>query len=171
MSHIKTLISARTGKKSYRVHIRTSAKTITKTFKKKSDAVQFSRTIEGNKDVLNSLVDPFLNQTFTEALETFIPAENAEPITGNDRNFRSRLETFEVLHGHLPLNQIKKSHVKQWLDSLGLAPATVNRHKTCFGSFSKWINLHVDVLWQPHRGIVERSTLRNITEQAMEHLA
>jgi len=40
MSHIKTLISARTGKKSYRVHIRTSTKTITKTFKKKSDAVR-----------------------------------------------------------------------------------------------------------------------------------
>lgn len=153
MAHIKTLVSPRTGKKSYRVHIRTPKKTLTKTFKKKTDAVAYSRKIEGSQDIIDSLTDPILNQTFTESLEQFIPAGDKQPAIGNDRNFRMRLESFESLFGQLKLNQIKKSHVKQWLDGLDLAPATVNRHKNCFGTFSKWVNTQIESHWNPHKNI------------------
>jgi len=64
MSHIKKLVATRTGKVSFRAHIRTNLKTITKTFKKKSDAVAFARKIEGSQDIIDALTDPILNQTF-----------------------------------------------------------------------------------------------------------
>jgi len=153
MSHIKKLVSTRTGKVSFRAHIRTNLKTITKTFKKKSDAVAFVRKIEGSQDIIDALTDPILNQTFTESLEQFIPTGEKQPGIGNDRNFRRRLETFDDLFGELKLNQIKKSHVKQWLDGLDLAPATINRHKNCFGTFAKWVNTHIDGEWNPHKNI------------------
>jgi len=136
--HIERKVSAITGKVTFKGYVRVGVKQLTKTCKKKSEVVAWARTIEGNSDIADSLVEPVLNLTFTEALEQFIPTDKKEPIHGNDRNFRSRLKTFEP--AHLKLNQIKKSHVKHWLDSLDLAPATINRHRSCFGSFAKWVN-------------------------------
>ena len=99
MAHIKTLVSPRTGKKSYQVHIRTASKTITKTFKKKSDAVAFSRKVEGNTDILGILSNPLLEQTFSDAIKEF-------NYSGSDADIHHRLEVFAEDIGHLKLSNI-----------------------------------------------------------------
>jgi len=71
MSHIKKLVSDHTEKVSFRVHIRTNKKTITKTFKLKKDALSFARTIEGNTGIKDALTEPLLNQTFTKVLKVY----------------------------------------------------------------------------------------------------
>lgn len=153
MAHIKTMLSIKTGKKSYRVFIKIPhKKTITKVFKKKSDAVKYSRTIEGNNDLKDSLVDPVLNQTFSEALKEY-------KHVGNDPDMMNRLNYFGSQFGQLKINQIKKSHVLKALNDLiplrNLKPATQNRYKNSFGTFAKWITLQVDIVWKPHVGIAK----------------
>ncbi len=145
MSHIKKLISSRTGKVSFRVHIRTNQKTITKTFKLKKDALAFSRTIEGNTGIKDSLTEPLLNQTFSELLKLYTDE-------------KSRLKYFKDYFGDLKLNQIKKSNIRIALDSIKASPATINRYRNDFGSFSKWITSQLDdVQWHPQQGIVRKT--------------
>ncbi|MCU7837013.1 MAG: tyrosine-type recombinase/integrase, partial [gamma proteobacterium symbiont of Taylorina sp.] len=156
MSHIKKLISAKTGKISFRVHIRTNQKTITKTFKLKKDALSFSRTIEGNANIKDALTEPLLNRTFSDLLLIY-PSE------------KSRLKYFNDYFGDLKLNQIKKSHIVFALDSLKLAPATINRYKNDFGSFSKWVNRQLDdTKWNPQQGI-QRKTEPESRQDYLSH--
>ncbi len=147
MAHIKKLVSPRTGKISYRVHIRTHQKTITKTFKLKKDAVSFAQTIEGNHNLKDVLTEPLLNQTFKKILSDY-PGEDY------------RLNYFSKEIGCLKLNQIKKSQINNCLNALAesAAPATVNRYRNDFGSFAKWVNAQLDdTQWNPQKGIARKT--------------
>lgn len=166
MAHIKKLTSARTGKISYRVHIRTQQKTITKTFKLKKDALSFAQTIEGNSGIKDALTEPLLNQTF----QTLIDQYCRIPI--NDTIY-SRLNFFAQSFGQLKLNQIKKSHIRSVLNELagrGRSAGTVNRYLNDFGSFSKWVNNQLDdTTWKPQRGI-ERKTEPESRQDYLSHI-
>lgn len=141
MAHIKKLVSKKTGKVSFRVHIRTQLKTITKTFKLKKDAVSFAQTIEGNSGIKDALSEPLLNETFVSLLEIY---------TGD----KSRLTFFAEQFHQLKLNQIKKSTVVAALDNLTVSNGTINRYHNDLGSFAKWINAQLDdTTWNPHLGI------------------
>lgn len=158
MAHIKKLISSRTGKVSFRVHIRTKQKTITKTFKLKKDALSFAQTIEGNSGIKDALTEPLLNRTFKELLEIY---------TGD----KSRLKFFSSQFGELKLNQIKKSYILNSLDIIDehSAPGTVNRYRNDLGSFSKWINNQLDdTQWHPQKGI-QRKTEPSSRQDYLTH--
>ena len=154
MAHIKKLTSARTGKVSFRVHIRANQKTITKTFKLKKDALSFARTIEGNSGIKDALTEPLLNQTFQILIDDYCR------IPVNDTIY-TRLSFFAQRIGNLKLNQIKKSHIKAILDelaSLGRSAGTVNRYRNDLGSFAKWVNAQLDdTQWNPQRGIARKT--------------
>lgn len=153
MAHIKKIVSTKTGKTSYRVFIKTSTKTITKTFKRKSDALAFSKTLEGNQDIQDILTHPILNQTFSDSLKEFEP-------TGKDEDIHYRLKYFDERIGHLKLYQIKSPHIKKPLDEIiknGKANATRNRFLSDFGTFCKWVTQETGLLYEPHRPIAKLS--------------
>lgn len=146
MAHIKKIVSEKTGKVSYRVFIKTPIKTITKTFKKKSEASQFAKSIEGNADIQNLVTHPVLNQTYSDAVNGF-------KSLGKDPQIYSRLNYFESYLGHMKLNLIKSNHIKDVLNTIlqdGKTGTTFNRYLGDFGTFCKWVTVESGTVYKPH---------------------
>ena len=100
----------------YKVTIRhTGNGTISKTFPLKKQAVEFSRTVEGNDKLALSLGNPI---TRGLTLATLID-EYMEQYTGKDTCIAGRLDWWSNQYGAMPLNKVSAVTIREGIKLLG----------------------------------------------------
>jgi len=133
MATIQRII-LKSGKTSYRVFIRLgNKKPITKTFKNKKAALEFSRRIEGDNELALAMGDPVTNGLL---LSTLIDEYIGE-FSGKDQNVFYRLAWWNEHYGHLSLADISHSTIRRALKQLteaGRRGGTLNRYKANLSS-------------------------------------
>ena len=124
--HIKKLVSERTGKVFYRVFIRTPQRTITKTFRTKTQARDYGREIESNIEAINTGGNAALkNLKLSHCITEFVP-------TGKDPCIASHLCWWNEQLGHYKLLQINKRVFKRTWNKLAVSNGTMNRYSVTF---------------------------------------
>jgi len=127
-------ITLKSGKTSYRVFIRLgNQKPITKTFKNKKSALEYSRRIEGDNELAVAMGDPVTNGLL---LSTLIN-EYIGQFTGKDKNVFYRLAWWNEHYGHITLAEISHTTIRKGLKALseaGRQGGTLNRYKANLSS-------------------------------------
>lgn len=127
-------ITLKSGKASYRVFIRLgNEKPITKTFKNKKAALEYSRRIEGDNELALAMGDPVTNGLL---LSTLID-EYIGQFSGKDKNVFYRLAWWYEHYGHMSLADISHTTIRAGLKQLsnsGRQGGTLNRYKANLSS-------------------------------------
>lgn len=128
MATIQKII-LKSDKASYRVFIRLgNEKPITKTFKNKKSALEYSRRIEGDNELAFALGDSVTNGLL---LSTLID-EYIGQFSGKDKNVFYRLAWWYERYGHILIANVSHSTIRQslkQLSELGRQGSTLNRYK------------------------------------------
>ena len=127
-------ITLKSGKISYRVFIRLgNEKPITKTFKNKKSALEYSRRIEGDNELALAMGDPVTNGLLlTTLIQDYLGQH-----TGKDKHVFYRLAWWSEHYGHLPLAEISHTTIRKGLKQLsdsGRQGGTLNRYKANLSS-------------------------------------
>jgi len=127
-------ITLKSGKASYRVFIRLgNDKPITKTFKNKKSAIEYSRRIEGDNELALAMGDPVTNGLL---LSTLID-EYTGQFSGKDKNVFYRLAWWYEHYGYMSLADISHTTIRKGLKQLsdaGRQGGTLNRYKANLSS-------------------------------------
>jgi len=127
-------ITLKSGKTSYRVFIRLgNQKPITKTFKNKKSALEYSRRIEGDNELALAMGDPVTNGLL---LSTLID-EYIGQFSGKDKNVLYRLAWWYEHYGYMSLADISHTTIRKGLKQLsesGRQGGTLNRYKANLSS-------------------------------------
>ncbi len=149
-------VALKSGGYSYRCFVRLAGhKPITKQFKTKKEALEFARTVEGNKDLAFTLGNP---ATKNLNLNTLID-EFLKEYSGNDHNMVYRLQWWGRQCGKIIVGEITHQTVRWALKKLsddGRSGPTLNRYKAAISSVFEWAKEVYGINGNPARQVKAR---------------